>query len=161
MPADEFRTELRDSLTDFYEKILQRAGAGGSPVAKPLIHKFVAKAAPLSEDAPAVGADNVEAPLAAAAAAAAAAEAAPGDDAPPSLPAPDKAGPQTPPRQIREGQGRQLSTSVRTGLYQYIPPCTTLYQGYRIPDVLKSIGYKRALESLTLLTILCVVLLHV
>jgi hypothetical protein len=28
-----------------------------------------------------------------------------------------------------------VSTSVRTGSYQYIPPCTTLYQGYRIPDV--------------------------
>ena len=27
-----------------------------------------------------------------------------------------------------------VSTSVRTGSYQYIPPCTTLYQGYRIPD---------------------------
>ncbi len=34
MPADEFRTELRDSLTNFYKKILQRAGAGGRPVAK-------------------------------------------------------------------------------------------------------------------------------
>ena len=28
-----------------------------------------------------------------------------------------------------------VSTSVRTGSYQYIPSCTTLYQGYRIPDV--------------------------
>ncbi len=29
-----------------------------------------------------------------------------------------------------------VSTSVRTstGSYQYIPSCTTLYQGYRIPD---------------------------
>ncbi len=62
MPADEFQTELRDSLTDFYEKILQRAGAGGRPVAKPLIRKFVAKAARLSEDAPAVCTDNIEAP---------------------------------------------------------------------------------------------------
>ncbi len=30
--------------------------------------------------------------------------------------------------------GGLVSTSVRTGSYQYIPPCTTLYQGYRIPD---------------------------
>jgi hypothetical protein len=28
-----------------------------------------------------------------------------------------------------------VSTSIRTGSYQYIPSCTTLYQGYRVPDV--------------------------
>jgi hypothetical protein len=52
MPADEFRTELCDSLTAFYENILKKAGAGGRPVAKPLISKFVTKAAPVPEDPP-------------------------------------------------------------------------------------------------------------
>ncbi len=33
MPADEFRTELRDSLTAFYENILKKTGAGGRPMA--------------------------------------------------------------------------------------------------------------------------------
>jgi hypothetical protein len=61
MPPDEFRTELRDTLTDFYERILLRADAGGRPVAKPLIRKFVTKAAPLSDDAPADGANDIEA----------------------------------------------------------------------------------------------------
>ncbi len=35
MPPDEFRTELRDSLTDFYQKILLRACAGGRPWPSP------------------------------------------------------------------------------------------------------------------------------
>ncbi len=37
-----------------YENILKRTGAGGRPVAKPLIRKFVAKAAPV-HDAPPSG----------------------------------------------------------------------------------------------------------
>jgi hypothetical protein len=61
MPPDEFRTELSDCLTDFYEKILLRAGSGGCPVAKPLIRKFVTKAASVSDDAPADGANDIEA----------------------------------------------------------------------------------------------------
>jgi hypothetical protein len=52
MPADEFRTELRDTLTAFYENILKKTGAGGRPMAKPLIHKFAAKAAPVPDDPP-------------------------------------------------------------------------------------------------------------
>ncbi len=52
MPADEFRTELRDSLIAFYENILKKTGAGGRPVARPLIHKFVTKAAPVPDDPP-------------------------------------------------------------------------------------------------------------
>jgi hypothetical protein len=54
MPADEFRTELRDSLTAFYENILKKTGAWGRPMAKPLIRKFVTKAAsaPVPEDPP-------------------------------------------------------------------------------------------------------------
>ena len=43
MPPDAFWTELRDSLTAFYENILKKAGAGGRPVVNPLIHKFVTK----------------------------------------------------------------------------------------------------------------------
>ena len=69
MPADEFRTELRDSLTYFYETFLLRAGAGGRPVAKDLIRKFKVKAAPAPEAANADAADAVQNPAAAAAAA--------------------------------------------------------------------------------------------
>jgi hypothetical protein len=60
MPADEFRTELRNSLTAFYENILKKTGAGGRPVAKPLIRKFAAKAAPVHDDPPScqAGADE-------------------------------------------------------------------------------------------------------
>ena len=66
MLPDEFRTELRDSLIDFYDpqEILR-------PVAKPLICNFVAmKAAPVSDAAQApsgdaVVANNVEDPSAA------------------------------------------------------------------------------------------------
>ena len=43
MPPDAFWTELQDSLTAFYENILKKAGAGGRPVVKPLIRKFVTK----------------------------------------------------------------------------------------------------------------------
>ena len=69
MPADEFRTELRDTLTDFYKTFLLRSGAGGRPVAKDLISKFKVKAAPAPEAADADAADAVQNPAAAAAAA--------------------------------------------------------------------------------------------
>jgi hypothetical protein len=58
MPPDDFRTELRGSLTDFYENILKKAGAGGRPVAMPLSRKFVTKAASLPAPDPAAGADG-------------------------------------------------------------------------------------------------------
>ncbi len=58
MPPDDFRTELRGSLTDFYENILKNAGAGGRPVAMPLSCKFVTKAASLPAPDPAAGADG-------------------------------------------------------------------------------------------------------
>ena len=57
MPPDAFRTELHDSFTAFYKKILKKASAGGRPVAKPLIHKFVSKTAHLPEAAPSCDAD--------------------------------------------------------------------------------------------------------
>jgi hypothetical protein len=58
MPPDDFRTELRGSLTDFYENILKKPGAGGRPVAMPLSRKFVTKAASLPAPDPAAGADG-------------------------------------------------------------------------------------------------------
>ncbi len=58
MPPDDFRTELCCSLTDFYENILEKAGAGGGPVAMPLFCKFVTKAASLPAPDPAAGADG-------------------------------------------------------------------------------------------------------
>ncbi len=45
MPPDEFRTELRDSLTTFYVNIFKKSGAGGRPAAKPLSRKVVTKTA--------------------------------------------------------------------------------------------------------------------
>ena len=48
-PPDEFRAELRDSLTAFYENILKKSCAGGHPAAKPLPHKFVTKTAPVPD----------------------------------------------------------------------------------------------------------------
>ena len=58
MPPDTFRTELHESLTAFYfKKILKKAGAGGRPVAKPLIRKFVTKTTTMSEAAPSSDAD--------------------------------------------------------------------------------------------------------
>ena len=69
MPADEFQTELRDTLTAIYETFLMRTGAGGRPVAKDLIRKFKVKAAPAPEAADADAADAVQNPAAAAAAA--------------------------------------------------------------------------------------------
>ncbi len=38
-------TELRDSLTEFYENILKKSCAGGRPAAKALSSKFVTKTA--------------------------------------------------------------------------------------------------------------------
>ncbi len=95
MPADEFRTELRDSLTAFYENILKKAGAGGCPVAKPLIRKFVTKAAPVPEDPPSgqACANNIAADAAVGSSAAAVEPA----SAAPAPPAPEKEAPQTPP----------------------------------------------------------------
>jgi hypothetical protein len=106
MAPDDFRTELRGSLTDFYENILKKADAGGRPVAMPLSSKFVTKAASLPAPDPAAGADgednNVVVPRADSDAAApppgpAAAEPA---AAPPAL-----AAPTTPPRGRRAGRG--------------------------------------------------------
>ena len=45
MPPDEFWTELCDSLTPFYDKILKKSGAGGRPAAKHLSCKFVTQTA--------------------------------------------------------------------------------------------------------------------
>ena len=91
MPADEFRTELRETLTAFYETFLMRAGAGGRPVAKALIRNFKVKAAPVPDAAtPEAGDADQNAPAdAAAPAAAAAAAAAPPD---PASPAPKRDG---------------------------------------------------------------------
>jgi hypothetical protein len=106
MPSDDFRTELRGPLTDFYENILKKAGAGGRPVAMPLSRKFVTKAASLPAPDPAACADgddnNIVSPRACSDAAApppgpAAAEAAAAPPAP--------AAPQTPPRGRRAGRG--------------------------------------------------------
>ena len=57
MPPDAYLTELHDSLTAFYENILKKAGAGGRPVAKPLIRKFVTKTTTMPEAAPSSDAD--------------------------------------------------------------------------------------------------------
>jgi hypothetical protein len=101
MPPEDFRSELRSSLTNFYENILKRAGAGGRPVAMPLSHKFVTKAASLPASDPAAGAagddKNVEVPRADADAAApvqapAAAEAAAAPPAPAAPPTPPQGG---------------------------------------------------------------------
>ena len=102
MPADEFRTELRDSLTAFYENILKKTGAGGRPVAKPLIRKFAAKAAPVHDDPPSgqAGADDSAAdhPVAPPA------EAVERPSAASAPPAPEKAAPPTPPPPSRRGK---------------------------------------------------------
>ena len=57
IPPDEYRTELRDSSTAFYEKILKKTGAGGRCVAKPLVSKFEAKTASVPVPAPSTDAD--------------------------------------------------------------------------------------------------------
>ncbi len=58
MPPDDFRIELRGSLTYFYENILKKSGDGGRPVAMPLSSKFVTKAESLPAPDPAAGADG-------------------------------------------------------------------------------------------------------
>jgi hypothetical protein len=60
MPPDDFQTELRGSLTNFYEDILKKACSGGRPVAMPLSRKFVTNAASLPAPDPAAGADGDE-----------------------------------------------------------------------------------------------------
>jgi hypothetical protein len=101
MPPDDFQTELRGSLTYFYENFLKKAGAGDVLLSR----KFVTKAASLPAPDPAAGADgddnNVVVPRADFDAAApppgpAAAEAA----APPRAPA----APPTPPWGRRAGR---------------------------------------------------------
>jgi hypothetical protein len=52
MPPDDFRTKLSGSLTDFYENILKKAGAGGRPVAMPLSRRFVTKGCILTSARP-------------------------------------------------------------------------------------------------------------
>jgi hypothetical protein len=52
MPPDDFRTEPCGSLTNFYENILKKAGAGGRPVAMPLSRKFVTKLHPYQRPTP-------------------------------------------------------------------------------------------------------------
>ena len=65
MHPDAFRTELSDSLTAFYEKILKKVGAGGSPVGKALPREAekipVPVPVPSTEDAEAA-ADGAAAP---------------------------------------------------------------------------------------------------
>ena len=96
MPADEFRTELRETLTAFYETFLKRTNAGGQPVAQELIRKFKVKAVPVPDAAAADADDAVSsqtddaAAHAAAPAAAAAAAPAPPD---PASPAPKRGKP--------------------------------------------------------------------
>ena len=104
MPADEFRTELRETLTAFYETYLLRAGAGGRPVAKALISNFKVKAAPVPDAAAAEAGDAVSDPPDDAAALAAAAAAAPAAAAPPD--------PATPPAKRGKPTGGR---SGRTG----------------------------------------------
>ena len=52
MPPDQFRAELRDSLTAFYEKILKKVCAGGRPVGKALPRKFKPAKVPLPVPVP-------------------------------------------------------------------------------------------------------------
>ncbi len=52
MPPDDFQTELSGSLTNFYENILKKAGAGGRPVAMPLSRRFVTKGCILTSARP-------------------------------------------------------------------------------------------------------------
>jgi hypothetical protein len=49
MPPDEFRTELCDSFTAFYDNILKKSGAGGRPAAKHLSRKFVTQTASMPD----------------------------------------------------------------------------------------------------------------
>ncbi len=52
MYPDAFHTELRDSLTAVYEKILKNVCAGGCPVSKALPRKFEAAKAPVPGSVP-------------------------------------------------------------------------------------------------------------
>ena len=95
MHPDAFRTELSDSLTAFYEKILKKVGAGGSPVGKALPREAekipVSVPVPSTEDAE--EGHGEPPPLPAAAQAAADGAAAPCCPAPPPTPPPLKAAP--------------------------------------------------------------------
>jgi hypothetical protein len=93
MPPDEFRTELSDSLTTFYDNILKKSCAGGRPAAKHLSRKFVTQTAsvpdppgtsgPMAVRSDDTNANAVEPPADAAAAA----------PAPPPAPAAEAAAP--------------------------------------------------------------------
>ena len=83
MPADEFRTELRNTLTAFYETFLMRSNAGGQPVAKDLIRKFKVKAAPAPAAALPDASEAVQSPPGAPVPQGAAAAEAPPAEAPP------------------------------------------------------------------------------
>ena len=97
MPPDQVRAELRDSLTAFYEKILKKVGAGGSPVGKALPREAekipVPVPVPSTEDAEEGHGEGEDPPppLPAAAQAAADGAAAPGCPAPPPTPPPKAA----------------------------------------------------------------------
>ena len=96
----QFWTELHDSLTAFYKKILKNASAGGRPVAKPLIRKLVTKTAHVPEAAPScdtdADADAVESPSA--------------NPAPPPAPAAEAAAapPEKPAPQLKAAKGSAL-----------------------------------------------------
>ncbi len=49
MPPDEFRIELCDSLTAFYDNILKKSGSGGRPAATHLSLKFVTQTASMPD----------------------------------------------------------------------------------------------------------------
>jgi hypothetical protein len=91
MYPDAFRTELSDSLTAFYEKILKKVGAGGSPVGKALPREAekipVPVPVPSTEDAE--EGHGEPPPLPAAAQATADGAAAPCCPAPPPTPPPE------------------------------------------------------------------------
>ena len=97
MYPDAFRTELSDSLTAFYEKILKKVGAGGSPVGKALPREAekipVPVPVPSTEDAEEGHGEGEDPPpdLLAASQAAADGAAAPGSPAPPPTPPPKAA----------------------------------------------------------------------
>ncbi len=60
MTPDDFRGELRDSLTSFYEDVLKFPGAGGRPQPKIIKHRFAAKPA---TGVQATGTDSYSAPV--------------------------------------------------------------------------------------------------
>ncbi len=112
MYPDAFCTELSDSLTTFYEKILKKVGTRGRPVGKALPRKFEAEEIPVPVPVPSTE-DAAEGhgegkdpppPLPAAAQAAANGAAAPGNPAPPPTP-PPKAAPVAKGRKSRKAGG--------------------------------------------------------